>query len=210
MSTPTTATIITTSAHSTQKQKLKKYVLTGSVCVGKTTLIESLAKLGHATFPEFSRAIINEELKKENGILPWNNPAVFQEMYAKKQVEEENAIEKYLEQTHVLHKDHIFMDRCIMDAIAFSQFPQVPIPKEVDEHIQKLRASDQDYDLIFLLEPLEQYENDPGRVLKHQESLIIQGLIEKSYKEYGYSLIPVPFMSPEERVSFILQKIQEL
>lgn len=215
-STISSTSSITTTSISAQKQKLKKYVLTGSVCVGKTTIIEALSKLGYATFPEFSRALINEELKKEKGILPWNNPAVFQDMYAKKQVAEECDIEKYVVQSIATQdrannsskNDCIFMDRCIMDAIAFSQFPQVPVPREVDEHVQRLRACGQDYDLIFLLEPLQQYENDPGRLLKHHESLTIQGLIEKSYKEYGYSLIPVPFMSAEERVKFILSKIE--
>lgn len=43
----------------------KKYVLTGSVCVGKTTVIDLLSEQGFATFPEFSRALINEELKKK-------------------------------------------------------------------------------------------------------------------------------------------------
>ena len=47
------------------KSPLRKYVLTGSVSVGKTTVIDLLSKQGFATFPEFSRAIINEELKKE-------------------------------------------------------------------------------------------------------------------------------------------------
>lgn len=128
-------------------------------------------------------------------------------MYAKKQVEEENQIEKYIE--HSQDKKHIFMDRCIIDGIAFCQHAKVAVPQEIDNHVKKLRSEDCDYDLIFILEPLEQYHFDEGRVLKPEESLAIQGLIEKSYSDYGYSLISVPFMSPEERVKFILEKIQE-
>lgn len=193
------------------KPKLRKYVLTGGVSVGKTTVVDLLSKLGYATFPEFSRAIINRELKKEDGILPWNNPAVFQNMYAEEQVKEENEIEKYLTQARIdgQFSKTIFMDRCIIDGIAFCQHANVPIPKEIDEHAQKLRNEGTDYDLVFILEPLEQYHFDEGRVLKPEESLAIQGLIEKSYKDYGYSLISVPFMSSEERVKFILEKVQE-
>lgn len=187
-----------------KKKKLKKYVLTGGTSVGKTTVIELLSKQGYTTFPEFSRALINEELEKEksghpNPILPWTNPDAFQDVYAKRQVMEENQINA---------SNRIFMDRCIIDGIAFCQHAKVIIPKEIDEHIQKIRSEDSDYDLIFILEPLNQYHFDEGRVLKPEESLAIHGLIEKSYTDYGYTLVSVPFMSPEERVKFILEKVQ--
>jgi len=188
-----------------KNKKLKKYVLTGGTSVGKTTVIELLSKQGYATFPEFSRALINEELEKEkaglpNPILPWTNPAVFQDIYAKRQVIEENQVNA---------SDRIFMDRCIIDGIAFCKHAKVSIPREIDGHVKKMRRAEQDYDLIFILEPLDQYHFDEGRVLKPEESLAIQGLIEKSYKDYGYSLISVPFMAPKERVKFILEKVKD-
>lgn len=208
--------------NTSRNKKLRKFVLTGSVCVGKTTVINLLSKQGYATFPEFSRALINEELEKEkagfiNPILPWTNPAVFQDVYAKRQVVEENRIEAYLKNKKLNSKavdsidtsTCIFMDRCIVDGIAFCQHAKVAIPKEIDEHVQKIRNEDADYNLIFILEPLNQYHFDEGRVLKPDESLAIQGLIEKSYKDYGYTLISVPFMPPKERVRFILDKVLE-
>lgn len=185
--------------------KLRKYVLTGGTSVGKTTIIDMLAKLKHPTFPEFSRIIINRELKKDDGILPWTKPALFQEMYAKEQAREEIDIEKYMHGD----KDYIFMDRCVVDGIAFCQHAGVPIPGEIGSHMQKLRAEARDYDLIFILGPLDQYHFDEGRVMKPEESLSIQGLLEKAYIEYGYELIPVPFMPPEDRVRFILEKVRE-
>lgn len=188
-----------------KRPKLLKFVLTGGTSVGKTTVIDLLAKFDHPTFPEFSRAIINRELKKEDGILPWTKPALFQDMYAKEQTHEEMDIEKYLH----AEKSHIFMDRCIIDGIAFCQHAKVVIPQEIDDHVKKLRTDGQDYDLIFILEPLEQYHFDEGRVMRPEESLAIQGLIADAYSGYGYSLISVPFMSPEERVRFILEKVSE-
>ncbi len=196
------------------KKKLRKYVLTGGTSVGKTTIIDMLAKLEHPTFPEFSRIIINRELKKDDGILPWTKPALFQEMYAREQVREELDIEKYLHGVQgkaglqVGKKDYIFMDRCIVDGIAFCQHANVPVPREIDSHIQKLRAGTQDYDLIFILGPLDQYHFDEGRIMKPEESLSVQSLLEKAYIEYGYELIPVPFMPPQDRVKFILEKVE--
>jgi predicted ATPase len=199
------------------KSKLRKYVLTGGTSVGKTTIIDMLAKLGHPTFPEFSRIIINKELKKElkkdDGVLPWTKLALFQDMYAREQVKEEIDIEKYMHGKHAkkprIQKDYIFMDRCIVDGVAFCQHAQVAIPEEIDSHIKMLRADKQDYVLIFILGPLEQYHFDEGRVMKPEESLSIQILLEKAYANYGYELIPVPFMPPEERVKFILGKVEE-
>lgn len=186
-------------------KKLRKYVLTGGTSVGKTTVIDLLSKQGYVTFPEFSRVLINEELKKEksghpNPILPWINPAVFQDIYAKRQVVEENQIDA---------SNRIFMDRCIIDGIAFCQHAKVPIPKEICEHVHKIRSKGADYDLIFVLEPLDQYHFDEGRVLKPEESLAIQGLIKKAYLDYGYTLISVPFMTPKDRADFILGKVKE-
>ncbi|MCF7865203.1 MAG: ATP-binding protein [Candidatus Pacebacteria bacterium] len=191
-----------------KKPKLRKYVLTGGTSVGKTTIIDLLAKLEHPTFPEFSRIIINRELKKEDGVLPWTKPDIFQDMYAKEQVREEMDIEKYLGNTRE-EKDYIFMDRCIVDGIAFCQHAGVVVPHEIDNHIQKLRKNGQDYNLIFILGPLETYHFDEGRILKPEESLSIQAMLEKAYVERGYKLIPVPFMTPQERVDFIFAKIKE-
>jgi predicted ATPase len=101
------------------------------------------------------------------------------------------------------------MDRCIIDGIGFCQHAKVAIPQEIDNHVKLLRNADANYDLIFIFEPLEQYHFDEGRVLKPEESLAIQGLIEKAYANYGYSLISVPFMSPEERANFVLEKVRE-
>lgn len=195
---------------SDKKPKLRKYVLTGGTSVGKTTIIDLLARLDHPTFPEFSRIIINRELKKEDGVLPWTKPAMFQDMYAKEQVREEMDIEKYLHKAHdgTDEKDYIFLDRCIVDGIAFCQHAKVPIPDEINNHVQKLRLEGQDYDLVFILGPLNTYHFDEGRVLKPEESLSIQATLEKVYADYGYKLIAVPFMTPMQRVEFILEKVK--
>lgn len=208
-----------TTDHNPKNSRLKKYVLTGGTSVGKTTIIDLLAKLGHPTFPEFSRIIINRELKKEDGILPWTKPAFFQEMYAKEQVREELDIEKYLHQmsgendtytkSKAKLKDYIFMDRCIVDGVAFCQHAKVSVPHEIESHVQKLRRDGQDYNLIFILGPLDTYHFDEGRILKPEESLSIQAMLEQVYLDYGYKLIAVPFMTPMQRVEFILEKVKE-
>ena len=101
------------------------------------------------------------------------------------------------------------MDRCIVDGIAFCQHAKVPVPSKIDSHIQKLRKNEQDYDLIFILGPLDTYHFDEGRPFKPEESISIQAMLEKAYSDYGYKLIPVPFMTPLQRVEFILEKVRE-
>lgn len=185
--------------------KIRKYVLTGGTSVGKTTVLDLLSGHGHPTLPEFCRTIINDELAKEDGILPWKKPAEFQDMYAKRQMKEELNIASYAGE-----KDYIFMDRSILDAKAFCLQYKTLLPLEIDMHARILERTGQRYDLIFILEPLETYHNDPGRVMSAEESASAQNYIKQVYAEYGYETISVPFMPAEERVKFILEKADEL
>lgn len=43
---------------------LKWYVITGAPSSGKTTLINSLAKIGYHTVPEAARTLIDREMKE--------------------------------------------------------------------------------------------------------------------------------------------------
>lgn len=184
--------------------KIKKYVLTGGPCVGKTTVIDILAKRGNATFPEFARAIINREVKNGSDILPWKNAALFQDSYAKEQLAEELEIEKYL-----AGQNRIFMDRCIIDGRAFCNFAKVSIPDEIDRHVAFLAENGAKYDVIFMLDPLDAYHFDDGRVFKPEESQLLHDLVAETYAHYGYTLIRVPFLPPEARADFILEKVRE-
>ena len=57
---------------------MKAHVITGGPGVGKTTVVEILARRGYAIVPEAARMIIEEERLKDSDVLPWKNLSLFQ------------------------------------------------------------------------------------------------------------------------------------
>lgn len=199
-------------------KKIFKIVLTGSTSVGKTTVIEILKKRGYSTMPEFSRVLIEEEQARNGDIFPWTQPSVFQDMYAKRQYKEESNLDSFLTDldkaklyttSDSTEPVTLFMDRCMIDNLAFCSFNSIPTPKEVDDFVQRLHSQDETYSLIFILDHLPTYTLDSGRKINQEESRVIQGYIRDAYKSYGYEMISVPYMEPERRADFILKKSLE-
>ena len=70
---------------------MKAHVITGGPGVGKTTVVEILARRGYAIAPEAARMIIEEERLKDSDVLPWKNLSLFQIEVAKRQSATEQA-----------------------------------------------------------------------------------------------------------------------
>lgn len=167
---------------------MRKYVLTGGPCVGKTTTCLELQKLGYTIVPEAARMIIAEEKQKPDGSLPWTNFAEFQNKVFKRQLELESRV----------NSDIIFFDRGIIDIIPFCVSGSIPVPEELSK-----RPLYTLYEKVFLLEPLPYYMTDEERKEPEEKALRLQAMIEEAYKNYEYSPIHVPFMDPKERARYI-------
>ena len=173
-----------------------KVVITGAQCTGKTTIIEKLKELGYYTVPEAAREVIEEQEKIGSDALPWKNKLAFQKLVLKKQIELEESIPE--------NAKIVFLDRGIPDGIAYLKAAQIPVPEEFYLAAKKYR-----YNFVFLLDELPFYEKDNARKESPEERKIIQKEIKKVYEELGYKVIQVPFMSVEERVRFILERMKE-
>ncbi len=171
-----------------------KVVITGAQCTGKTSVIENLKELGYHTLPEAARAVIEEQEKIKSNALPWKDKLAFQNLVLKKQIEQERSIPE--------NAEIVFLDRGIPDGIAYLRVAGIPVPEEYYFAAEKYR-----YDSVFLLEELPFYENDNARKESPDERKIIQREIKNVYEELGYRVVEVPFMSVEERVRYILEKI---
>ena len=97
----------------------------------------------------------------------------------------------------------IFFDRGLADVTAYlrhTQFPQVEWEKELKAY---------PYNIVFSIAPVEAiYQKDESRMESFQEALSLHQAVKESYNELG-ALIEVPFLSPEERVKFILAHCHE-
>ena len=157
----------------------KKYILTGGPGVGKTTLLSELRNRGFAIVQESATTIIEQDIKKG---LP--NPAVtgdigeFQERVWRYQLELEQAVED---------EARVFLDRSIIDGLAYNEFYHVRIHPDLIPTIKKTH-----YDLVFILDFLDFTDNNEVRTEDHETAQTLHGLVNKHYESFGYKPIVVP------------------
>lgn len=168
-----------------------KIVLTGTTSAGKTTTIDLLKKRGFSVVPEGSIQIILEQRALPEPIMPNTHPEKFQELILERQLE----LEKDLADD-ALH----FLDRSFIDSHAYSAYYGVQHPKEIEV------LAPGRYDKVFILEPLPFYQDKFG--LENREmQLAVDTLLREAYARFGYDVIVIPVMEPEERVEYILKQI---
>lgn len=171
----------------------KKYVLTGIASTGKTTLLNLFAERGFITIPEAADEIIKEEsLKVNRGILGLGDVYFFQQKVAERQLELEKKA----------FGEIVFLDRSIIDGYAYCKRANVNVPEVI------MQNSGSRYTKIFYLESLGVYEYDGVRTSNIIEAEKMKPYIEEAYNFFGYDLIYVPVMIPEDRVKYIMGKIE--
>ncbi len=173
---------------------MKKIVITGGPCSGKTTVIEELAKRGFSVLKETAKEIVairrHIPMTKEESQI--RQDLIFNEQLAK-----ENKAEK---------KDCeiLFLDRGLIDGLSYS------ILYAGEASIQRYlpAVKEKNYDFVFLLELLP-FDSGGFRAENEneEEARKIQKSISDLYERLGYKLIFVPKMSVEERIEFILKRV---
>jgi len=170
---------------------MKKYVITGGPCSGKTTMIYAISSRGFDVIQESSRKIM-----KKYGIHPKTNFNIFQKTLMKEQIE----IEKNLEKCNF---DEVFLDRSTIDAYIYAKLGNLEYPKEILDIVKSMN-----YDKVFFLDMLEEYKPDHERWETEETARHVGNELYKAYIDFGYDPIDVPVLPFEERVDFILNRIE--
>jgi predicted ATPase len=171
---------------------MPKYVITGGPSVGKTSVLNELAKKGYRVIQETAREIIDEQLKKGVGILPWKDPITFQEQIAKRQMRMEREIKK---------EEIVFLDRGLPDGVAYYILHNVKPPKKL------MALSKKRYAKVFVLDPLLQYTSTYYRKEDEKTAKKEHKLVIDVYERFGYKIVRVPPLSVQKRVDYILKRI---
>jgi predicted ATPase len=167
------------------------YIISGGPCTGKTEVINKLSKQGFFTIEEAARKVGDEKFKGH--------------IFNKKDIEEfQKAIFEYQKKKFKEAEGQLvaFTDRGFGDTIAYYKFNGLKVPKEILDYADKIKPNK-----VFILDPLPSYEVDTFRKEKKEEQKRIHEIIIQSYRELGYYIVDVPFMSIEERTEFIKKKI---
>jgi len=174
--------------------KDKKYVITGAIGSGKTSIINELKKRGFYVVEEVAESFIMGLQKKKSKNLPWLNRVGFQ-----------NAIFPFLVQNHenLPLNEVVFFDRGFPDEVAFFMQEDISLSDNYAGACKKY-----EYEKVFLLSPWEEiYEKISTRPWSFSEVKKNFNLIVEAYNFFGYDLIEVPNDSIEKRVDFVLSKI---
>lgn len=173
-------------------ERYSPFIITGGPGSGKTTLLDALAAHHCTTFSEVPRMLIEEQSKREDGILPWNQLAAFAELC-------------FIEMMRQKHKASSseslsFLDRAIPDICAYLNFGNEQVPSEVLEQAKTGYQS-----IVFTCEPnIETYVQDEVRPYPFEEALQIHRQLIEQYQSLGYRCITVPFSHLDQRVDFVL------
>ncbi len=176
-------------------------VITGGPGSGKTSLVDYLASLGYATVPEAGIQIIDERNQALGvpGQIAWRkrHPRLFQWLIIERQVALDNAC-------RLLPGQVGFCDRGRPDALAYAKLSGI----ELDDDLRALVLG-QSYLRVFLLDTFSRFEERPatGRTSDRQRSLRIRQLLEETYRSLGYTPVPVPELSIEERARLVLSEL---
>ncbi|MEK6809785.1 MAG: ATP-binding protein [Nanoarchaeota archaeon] len=174
----------------------KKYVLTGSAYSGKTSTLNELARHGFSIVPEAATLVISEQLAVGGDILPWAKLDAFLEALIEKQLE--------LEAKIPADSEIAFLDRGIPDELAYFRYygTRTKVPVAYVKAFQEHR-----YDGVFVFDLIPGYQQDKIRREPLEMVRQLRILHEETYRELGYDVAVVPFMSIRERVNFVIDRI---
>jgi predicted ATPase len=168
------------------------YVLTSAPSSGMTTLANALRPHVDVVFPEAAREYIDEARARGVSVTELRRDEVkFQK----------DILDLKLRNEAQARKDKLcIFERGIPDSIPYWRIAGVdPAPLW---GISRNRP----YAAVFFLEPLP-YERDYARTETNEEREELVRELPKIYRELGYRVVPVPAVSVEERVRFVLAHI---
>jgi len=189
----------------TQFLKSKKVVITGGPSTGKTVIIKELETIGYNCFHEIIRDMTLEAKKNGNpGSLVSNPLAFVPDPFAFNKKILSGRMAQYNKSVNI-KEPIIFFDRGIPDVLAYMDY----FNQSYDQEFEAV-CEDNRYDKVIILPPWKEiYVSDNERLESFEEAIEIFDHLKQTYERYNYDPILVPNGTVAERISIILNAVNE-
>lgn len=180
---------------SVEGRKTNWCVITGAPSSGKTSVVEELARRGHAIQNEIARELIEECL--EHGM---TLAEVRGEDHAK-ELQQRILRLKSAREMALDPQTLIFSDRGTPDSISYFRIAGLDTALAVKaSKVFRYRA-------VFILDRLP-VKKDGVRTETDEQAEALDRMIEEDYKALGYAPVRVPVLPIPERADFILARLE--
>jgi predicted ATPase len=192
---PITTDLIFEPTHNKFKVQTNWFVITGAACTGKTTLINMLAAQGSITYPETAREFFDSEIAAGRSL---------DAILADGKNTQHRILQLQLALEQGIPPDQTaFLDRGIPDSIPFYRIFGMD-PNQIIPDCLFFR-----YRAVFLLDRLPLLREKPLGPEDDASSDFINEWLYKDYHALGYDVIRVPPISPEARLTFMLEQVDK-
>lgn len=170
--------------------------MTGAMGSGKSTVLKLLHEKKLVVCEEPARQILAEQRSIGDDGVPEKKPKLFTQLLLSR------AIYQYKQTQHL--DENVIYDRGVPDIIAYAQLFNLDYAPA--QQAAKLYTYEKN---VFVFPPWEDiYATDDERTMSFEAAKNFGINVQKIYKEYGYTLIDVPCVSPEERARFIMERLK--
>jgi predicted ATPase len=171
-------------------------VITGGPGAGKTTVLSELSNQGFACAPEVARKIIQEQVECDGTALPWKDRELYTRVMLQRSIDSFHA--------HLPATRPTFCDRGIPDTLGYARLI------EMDDAFIRTACVEYRYaPLVFAAPPwAEIYATDTERKQGFAEAERTFKTVTAVYRECGYRIIELPFVTPSERAAFMIRHLR--
>lgn len=172
------------------------FVVTGGPGVGKTTVLDELARRGYSVVPEVARQIIQEQVQSKGNALPWGDTERYTEMMLARSIESYQRLDSSQFPT--------FCDRGIPDTLCYAHIIKLTDTREIQAACEQFRYNSR----VFLLPPWKEiYTTDTERKQTFDEAVDVYHQMMRAYGNCGYEICEVPRAPVSARADFILSRL---
>ena len=166
------------------------YILTGAPGSGKTAILDHIGA-GICCVGETAREVLAEQRSVDGVGTPDRDASLFLDLFLQRSIDKHVASQRW--------GGSVVFDRGIPDCIAYAIMLGVdPTPSLLAS--QRHRYNNQ----VLLLEPWEEiYVVDDERTMSFADTVPFHRVLIYAYERAGYSLVPVPRDSVDNRAAFL-------